>query len=39
MNNIKIPMKICTTGDAANAALSVCRRAEQAATIHTSITA
>jgi hypothetical protein len=34
MNNIKIPMKICTAWGAANAALSVCRRAEQAVTIN-----
>lgn len=34
MNNIKITTKICTTGGAANAALSVCRRAEQILTIN-----
>ena len=32
--NIKIPMKICATGGAANEALSVRRRTEQAVTIN-----
>jgi hypothetical protein len=37
MNNIKVPMKMCTTGGSANAALSVCRRAEQAVTINVTV--